>query len=159
MWVEISMYLSIIASFGHPLREDVSWNCYAKLALMLTLPSSSSWGCELKWLVETQWNTEMSHPLREDVSWNFSIGWNGSDIPPVILFVRMWVEMIWMVSNIWSEQVILFVRMWVEMHLPVLWSGRDSCHPLREDVSWNVSRFISFMQQLPSSSSWGCELK
>ena len=76
--------------------------------------------------------------------------------------------------------VILFVRMWVEMHLPVLWSGRDSCHPLREDVSWNnivvffcivhsvilfvrmwveITTFIPFNEFIRSSSSWGCELK
>ena len=36
---------------------------------------------------------------------------------------------------------------------------RESCHPLREDVSWNISTFPNGMTDCKSSSSWGCELK
>ena len=32
-------------------------------------------------------------------------------------------------------------------------------HPLREDVSWNISTFPNGMTDCKSSSSWGCELK
>ena len=77
------------------------------------------------------------HPLREDVSWNSNT-----------------------ISHIITQVVILFVRMWVEIicdrlniFLPVssssswgcelkYWCSRcgtiSYCHPLREDVSWNV---------------------
>ena len=122
--------------------------------------SSSSWGCELKYFkIHFIYATVTGHPLREDVSWNsfcFCFVW----FLLVILFVRMWVEIFyqgckWYVTGVilfvrmWVEieavqpdhhflSVILFVRMWVEMSsvwLPALCS---SCHPLREDVSWNA---------------------
>ena len=76
-----------------------------------------------------------SHPLREDVSWNCSVLCNEVFLP-VILFVRMWVE----ISNARRSEklswVILFVRMWVEM-----------------------LRCFLRCWMYPSSSSWGCELK
>ena len=136
MWVEIyPTWHRRISLNRHPLREDVSWNYAIR-----------------EQIVSTQ-----SHPLREDVSWNTSIRDFIKGVI-VILFVRMWVEML-----LWSEarlylHVILFVRMWVEIPVRnVLVSGQ--CHPLREDVSWNI-RVAMQMGQLPmSSSSWGCELK
>ena len=158
MWVEIyPTWHRRISLNRHPLREDVSWNYAIR-----------------EQIVSTQ-----SHPLREDVSWNTSIRDFIKGVI-VILFVRMWVEML-----LWSEarlylHVILFVRMWVEIPVRnVLVSGQ--CHPLREDVSWNIVcawcsiketghplredvswniRVAMQMGQLPmSSSSWGCELK
>ena len=36
-------------SLRHPLREDVSWNSIKERRLYMP-PSSSSWGCELKWI-------------------------------------------------------------------------------------------------------------
>ena len=136
MWVEI--YLAILLSLrspSHPLREDVSWNMHHTIISSPGSSSSSSWGCELKWLLclslpryrssSSSWGCELKcmschlrknylcHPLREDVSWNtFS--------PQVVIF----------------STVILFVRMWVEIKM--------RCGLLRN---------------LPSSSSWGCELK
>ena len=60
---------------------------------------------------------KVSHPLREDVSWN-KIS----------------------VSLPCFSKVILFVRMWVEMIIQLIRKTWGKCHPLREDVSWNYSR-------------------
>ena len=80
---------------------------------------------------------ENGHPLREDVSWNNKMTVSSTEKVKVILFVRMWVEMC---SHIWLLflcVVILFVRMWVEIN-----------------TIFKLHRF-----KIPSSSSWGCELK
>ena len=121
---------------------------------------------------------------------------------PVILFVRMWVEILYRVptfeltnksSSSWGCElkcfpypgyfrlaVILFVRMWVEIcpwknctttvtsssswgcelkYREVFPQRNASCHPLREDVSWNYGILKILYFQSVSSSSWGCELK
>ena len=122
---------------SHPLREDVSWN--------------NDWN--IVWVFVT------SHPLREDVSWNTEDR-NIFSALEVILFVRMWVEILSPHLHIlYAVRVILFVRMWVEitktrsfslvtrhpLREDVSWNTRVGrcwngcgCHPLREDVSWNV---------------------
>ena len=41
----------------------------------------------------------------------------------------------------------------------VWWYPFTTCHPLREDVSWNTLRRDSSCTTQLSSSSWGCELK
>ena len=116
-----------------------SWGCELKLFLHFlnynVHKSSSSWGCELKYFDWADYPTSSSHPLREDVSWNV-FGFVIMSSPFVILFVRMWVEI---VSN---------------MKLSIL----PYRHPLREDVSWN-SPCDRWWTGLWSSSSWGCELK
>ena len=120
--------------------------------------SSSSWGCELKYSLPGTTATVPCHPLREDVSWNIlsrsSVLWR-----IVILFVRMWVEMPWLSVILYLPRVILFVRMWVEMRMQSFKCSGTWCHPLREDVSWNIffSPFLLILRL--SSSSWGCELK
>ena len=116
---------------SHPLREDVSWNVksgcsYTARVVILfvrmwveintvinavaTVGSSSSWGCELKCCWKNECDFDFGHPLREDVSWNtFSesaFPWTDA----VILFVRMWVEIlntqqlknIWLSSSSWG---------------------------------------------------------
>ena len=98
----------------HPLREDVSWN-------PLSSPPSSS---------------VPRHPLREDVSWNNNI---------------------FTIHN--TNTVILFVRMWVEMLKEEQTATYSVGHPLREDVSWNIDPVYENNILLTSSSSWGCELK
>ena len=55
---------------GHPLREDVSWNVNSPILANNSILSSSSWGCELKFLLVTRNHVLCRHPLREDVSWN-----------------------------------------------------------------------------------------
>ena len=121
--------------YSHPLREDVSWNMsilsiFAGLTVILFVrmwveiadsfceliqpPSSSSWGCELKWLMAV---------FIESVV--------------VILFVRMWVEILQSAaipeyhksSSSWGCE--LKYRVWCGY---THWN----CHPLREDVSWNT---------------------
>ena len=37
--------------------------------------------------------------------------------------------------------------------------GYECCHPPREDVSWNKRHIIEEWKEQQSSSSWGCELK
>ena len=144
------------------------------------LPSSSSWGCELKF-----WNglgvfIKDGHPPREDVSWNTRIGWSDR------LTARS--------SSSWGCELKCWYHhrvLYRNSHPPredVSWNSLDclqeignSCHPPREDVSWNMtsSKIIScffshppredvswnthvnvcFFMRLTSSSSWGCELK
>ena len=113
-WNVLSLH-TLLRANRHPLREDVSWNTTDTVAT----------------------ETLTSHPLREDVSWNT---WGNITTAP-------------------SFTVILFVRMWVEMMFTAIRSTRSQCHPLREDVSWNVSFLGSSSSSSPSSSSWGCELK
>ena len=117
MWVEISLLLCFSRlSACHPLREDVSWN------------DIDNWN----------WGDLARHPLREDVSWNIPLLHTPSAIS-VILFVRMWVEITMEGLKTSRSCVILFVRMWVEMvKLSEAFQWRH-CHPLREDVSWNLS--------------------
>ena len=185
----------------HPLREDVSWNlswftlrrdsswsssswgCELKLLhpvwVLKYILSSSSWGCELKYLLHKPNREGAGHPLREDVSWNsacklllFSIS--------VILFVRMWVEIVTLRTCCMNSSVILFVRMWVEIfefkgHHP--WERSSSSwgcelkYWTRHVFSWFgvVILFVRMWVEIfseslvisgfPSSSSWGCELK
>ena len=71
MWVEMSSSHMCHHSHRHPLREDVSWNNQYLDLRRLTVTSSSSWGCELKWFLFVPVYFQKSHPLREDVSWNF----------------------------------------------------------------------------------------
>ena len=128
---------------SHPLREDVSWN--------------NDWN--IVWVFVT------SHPLREDVSWNTEDR-NIFSALEVILFVRMWVEILSPHLHIlYAVRVILFVRMWVEitktrsfslvtrhpLREDVSWNGKEDyfltltySHPLREDVSWNVKSGCSY---------------
>ena len=51
----------------------------------------------------------------------------------------MWVEIIHSYLYYEEDSVILFVRMWVEICYISLFCMKQSCHPLREDVSWNYS--------------------
>ena len=78
-----------------------------------------------------------SHPLREDVSWNTTHIRHSKKVTAVILFVRMWVEMIKYYGGGCGQ-----IR-----------------HPLREDVSWNSPSASDSSRWPESSSSWGCELK
>ena len=89
-----SAYNDLKVFGGHPLREDVSWNIVLSNHSHILLGSSSSWGCELKWycfgkeanyiMSSSSWGCELKF-----VIYPFSV-WNN----PVILFVRMWVEII-----------------------------------------------------------------
>ena len=120
--------------------------------------SSSSWGCELK-----LWRNNRA--LYRST---------------VILFVRMWVEiycqLLWFLlhklsSSSWGCE--LKWLLWFTINITfchplredVSWniphsslSNADISHPLREDVSWNVMILMSQPCE-KSSSSWGCELK
>ena len=125
---------------GHPLREDVSWNDIFSQWRRRFSWSSSSWGCELKYGKELSevWSNAVILFVRmwvEIVALPLFRGENS-----VILFVRMWVEISVHQSPVCNlHPVILFVRMWVEMS--ALSSVPASpCHPLREDVSWNNTR-------------------
>ena len=98
MWVEIfPPSKKVLQPVRHPLREDVSWNMeevfhtpkyhvilFVRMWVEITTTvdgyvldaSSSSWGCELKYLRKSRKDLEAGHPLREDVSWNWNrISW------------------------------------------------------------------------------------
>ena len=137
MWVEISSgWRSSASEICHPLREDVSWN------------NNQSY-CVLPY---------PCHPLREDVSWNMAITTIFSPIV-VILFVRMWVEMILGTNAKDIHKVILFVRMWVEISFDII---LILLYPVILFVRmWVEISIVQCLgnQQNSSSSSWGCELK
>ena len=97
MWVEISLCTDVVQDFL----------------------SSSSWGCELKCLPFYHQGKLWSHPLREDVSWNALL------LTVVVL----------------DAPVILFVRMWVEITDCFAAFKTSAGHPLREDVSWNLEEY------------------
>ena len=151
--------------FGHPLREDVSWNDLAEIDIIEK--SRHPLREDVSWNVHTQADDgkESSHPLREDVSWNIckgdkkpfrmshplreDVSWNNSSTAKfssmaVILFVRMWVEMLNLNLAEMTWAVILFVRMWVEILKAIYQIATEDSHPLREDVSWNVDNCSVF---------------
>ena len=99
--------------------------------------SSSSWGCELKY-----WRM-----LQQTLCISSSSSW-GCELKylPFSLLT-------------WMKYVILFVRMWVEIFRFLLHLDTLCCHPLREDVSWNIMFRQMKGKYSLSSSSWGCELK
>ena len=86
----------------------------------------------------------IGHPLREDVSWNDYVTTNGKDVD-VILFVRMWVEIgqvdityqAFTSSSSWGCELKYAVT-----DNKFLFHLR---HPLREDVSWNISPFLTLL--------------
>ena len=98
------------------------------------------------------------HPLREDVSWNM-IKNKISVCYPVILFVRMWVEI--SNGNMFQKvrTVILFVRMWVEIQSITL--GAPYVIVILFVRMWveMMCTGIQSIESQQSSSSWGCELK
>ena len=102
------------SNLSQPLREAVSWNA---LALQFAL-------------------AVISQPLREAVSWNTNTYPNKNSLIVVSLFVRLWVEINQMLSEILPMMVSLFVRLWVEIY----------------------DNFGTCVQKR-SASSWGCELK
>ena len=51
----------------------------------------------------------------------------------------MWVEIFNLIFWVLPKPVILFVRIWVEMNIALQRGREAACHPLREDVSWNVN--------------------
>ena len=119
-------------------------------------------------------------PLREAVSWN-EVVLPRSLVSGVSLFVRLWVEISYMIATHTRPAVSLFVRLWVEMWSAHLCGDVLLCQPLREAVSWNIRHFfryrnpasqplreavswniVYFLIPYPpvsSASSWGCELK
>ena len=79
--------------------------------------SSSSWGCELKYVFIIFHTIYFSHPLREDVSWNDSMSpkdWQEASSS------SSWgceLKYFYIPKRNDRLQVILFVRMWVEIFL------------------------------------------
>ena len=142
--------------------------------------SSSSWGCELKYLGVSKHDSNARHPLREDVSWN-TLWWKWLVRHRVILFVRMWVEIQSITLGAPYVIVILFVRMWVEMMCTGIqsiesqqssssWGCELKCickdwGKVKKDVILFVRMWVEMLTTIrlsdlwSSSSSWGCELK
>ena len=141
---------------GHPLREDVSWN-NSGISVAYLSPSSSSWGCELKSFRRINQPT-VTVILFVRMWVEILLSWKKTSLGIVILFVRMWVEIPSTRPVLIIFYVILFVRMWVEMLIPTYFR-RLMRHPLREDVSWNMYMDGLSYWTAVSSSSWGCELK
>ena len=135
MWVEIvSVVLSGMNHNCHPLREDVSWNVINPYSLNVFL-SSSSWGCELKS------SSQYSHslPNSSSSSWGCELKYYWMNE-----LNRCFVS-----SSSWGCELKLKGG---ENN------GQKSCHPLREDVSWNIlcsiSIFIKCSHPLREDVSW-----
>ena len=167
------------SSVRQPLREAVSWNDYkyrqgevlsvslfvrlwveilSSLQINGSIPSASSWGCELKFIkIHIPFHTLIRQPLREAVSWNIAILLFRSWLV-VSLFVRLWVEI----------QNMLFRYSW-QLASASSWGCELKYHygillfqyhrqPLREAVSWNIAATVcfcvAFRQPLREAVSW-----
>ena len=126
-------------SVRHPLHEDVSWNRSDSSRqvhdLRHPLHEDVSWN-------DHGWIQDVScyrHPLHEDVSWNVFL-LDAFLIASVILFMRMWVEIILIVLRVLcSRSHPLYEDVSWNMNLTT-GIGYDNSHPLHEDVSWNDSK-------------------
>ena len=139
-----------------------SWGCELKYLLVdvddLQKQSASSWGCELKCNIRSKKYRNTGQPLREAVSWNieFSAGISYGPGQPLREAVS------WNSNSItgcFGRDVSLFVRLWVEMM-------QSGWHVWLTRVSLFVRLWVeiriqpSWIHWYPSSaSSWGCELK
>ena len=120
--------------------------------------SSSSWGCELKYYKVVAVLCGFRHPLREDVSWNLQILFFFDKARIVILFVRMWVEILLFRTSPFLFLVILFVRMWVEILMALSLTVMNMVIlfvRMWVEIPWILDYHVACQ----SSSSWGCELK
>ena len=167
------------------LRSSSSWGCELKFSTGFCTASltasSSSWGCELK----CDWLVAVGQPMPSSSSWGCELkycnyyrhSWNCC----VILFVRMWVEMLSVTGHASSESrhplredvswnihycLVIESSLGHPLREDVSWNVyylqkamHSFCHPLREDVSWNNFGKFPFKVEKSSSSSWGCELK
>ena len=144
--------------WSHPLYEDVNWNVVKEVLGM----------AEKVILYMRMW-IEMPMAIRL------------MDLFKVILYMRMWIEIVGVPIIIVVLFVILYMRMWIEIFPQYDLPQSQSCHPLYEDVNWNISVYL-FIRLSPchplyedvnwntpsrrdnisarvSSSIWGCELK
>ena len=138
-WVEMSTFTFPSSCLScRPLREVVSWNIMSSYVKHTDPLSTSSWGRELKFLVEvfiyfgkgstSSWGRELKYPRRKPEQ----------SRKRVDLFVRSWVEM-FVVKFKTSELIVdLFVRSWVEIHSHRNVRCLPFRRPLREVVSWNI---------------------
>ena len=112
---------------------EITVNCYHQPFLM----SSSSWGCELKYIMLFYTSRKQKrHPLREDVSWNAHI------------YKRFFVRH----SHPLREDVSWNKSHYTKKDFDRLSSSSWGC----ELKFWCISRNCL---SCTSSSSWGCELK
>ena len=133
--------------YRHPLREDVSWN-------ILILFSSKNWtGHPLR--EDVSWNIidfpmikwTDGHPLREDVSWNVR---NVALKFPmrVILFVRMWVEILK------NTVLIIVVAIWFFLwrgELKYPWSSFSASHEgvtIIHYLIWILNSIIEISEEI-----------
>ena len=138
MWVEMWYINGVGVKWErHPLREDVSWNMSFNVSYNDWMMSSSSWGCELKYINRYMY-TLAAH---------------------VILFVRMWVEMTLLLF-------LFLLHVCHPLREDVSWNCSVISNKARKNASsssWGCELkyldFIYCMFLSASSSSWGCELK
>ena len=137
MWVEITLQAEVKEPAQVILLVRMWVEILSVLCIMEIFPSSSLWGCELKYPVLVQMFLHVRHPPCEDVSWNslFSddfknygghppcedVSWNITSVSPVA--GRTESSSLWgcelkcygVVGTVGNLKVILLVRMWVEM--------------------------------------------
>ena len=138
MWVEMWYINGVGVKWErHPLREDVSWNMSFNVSYNDWMMSSSSWGCELKYINRYMY-TLAAH---------------------VILFVRMWVEMTLLLF-------LFLLHVCHPLREDVSWNCSVISNKARKNASsssWGCELKYFFLWHFPhillSSSSWGCELK
>ena len=161
MWVEMRL---IVKNLSVKARSSSSWGCELKWfgdkfgkARKAVILFVRMW---VEMYIRCCFRVYLRHPLREDVSWN-SIATERVSGIKVILFVRMWVEIpyqLHLCNTFWSSSSWgCELKYWNSKsgrkpfvsssswgcELKYVWSiiswDRRQCHPLREDVSWNVS--------------------
>ena len=138
----------------------MSWNSRKRAHAVTHTPSASSWGCELKYLVNllyllfllsaSSWGCELKcrqqkphqsadrcQPLREAVSWNVSRPiYIESDMCQPLREAVSWNT--WDIIKKGRCVVSLFVRLWVEIFTTIFTVICVLRQPLREAVSWNI---------------------
>ena len=101
--------------------------------------------------------TDKGHPLREDVSWNI----NAEQLNVKAISSSSWGCELKCITGMRMTGDVLSSSSWgCELKYYLLLSDFSmSGHPLREDVSWNITEMKILRKLLLSPSSWGCELK
>ena len=147
---------------SQPPCEAVSWNISSVVDTLVSLPSASLWGCELKCISLCSQIFNKSQPPCEAVSWNVPVCSSYHFLPSVSLLVRLWVEITHIYNGLIDRHVSLLVRLWVE----ICWYSRTELvfrsQPPCEAVSWNIQNkllFIFLYCQPPCEAvSWNDEV-
>ena len=79
------------------------------------------------------------HPLCEDVDWNVEIITDSAGGATSSSMRGCGLKSVSFANDLFNRHVILYARMWIEIQLILTALLPLKCHPLCEDVDWNLS--------------------